>query len=406
MTFRRFQGILIFVLVAIGFFCGGYYYGKGGYIFEVRKNPPRIEVKNKYSYNEEVDFSRFWEVWDLVSRDYLERPVDAQKMVWGAIGGMVDSLGDPYTTYLPPEINERVTSGLNGTYEGIGAELGLKDNQLIVVAPLDGSPAKAAGVLAGDEIVEIAGESTVGISVTEAVAQIRGDAGTISTLTLQREDKEPFVVHIKRGKITIDSVTWADKEDGTAYIRVSTFGEDTNKNWSKVAAEVNVQMGELDAIILDLRGNPGGWMDRAAFIADEFIKGKEVVLYQESALGELLPFYTSRVGAFENLPAVFVLIDEGSASASEILAAALDAHIEDVVLVGTKSFGKGTIQDAKEFSDGAGVHITVAKWLTPNEVWVHKEGIEPEVVVERVPEDMENGIDAQLDKAIELAKEF
>ena len=388
-------------------FYGGHYYGKRGYSIDVKKNVPSIEIKNRNAYPDEIDFSRFWEVWELVRNKHLQRPHDPEEMVNGAIMGMVNSLGDPYTSYLPAEMNELVLSSLNGEYQGIGAELGMREGQLVIVAPLDGSPAKAAGVMPGDRIVEIAGEGTAGITITEAVSKIRGDAGTTITLTLQRGKEEPFEVDIKRGVITISSVSWEDKGNGTAYIRVSRFGGDTNSDWDNAVSEINVQMSELDALILDLRGNPGGYMDSAVHLASDFLDRGDVVMYQESALGELTPYKDKGTGIFEDIPAVVVLLDGGSASASEILAAGLDENEDDIVtLVGETSFGKGTIQDAKDFSDGSGLHVTVAKWLTPDKNWVHDRGIEPEVKVEMDAEDFEAGRDPQLDKALELANEI
>ncbi|MBU0650157.1 S41 family peptidase, partial [Patescibacteria group bacterium] len=341
--------------------------------------------------------------------DYLNRPVDPQQMLYGAIGGMVESLGDPYTSFLPPPVNEVVTNSLNGSYEGVGMELGMRESQLMVVAPLDGSPAKAAGIKAGDIILEIEGESTAGITVTEAVSKIRGPAGTISTLKVRRGNAEPLVLTVKREKITVASVNWEDKGDGTAYIRISRFGADTNGDWDRVVKEVNVMMRELDVIVLDLRGNPGGYLQSAVHIASDFYKNKPV-LYEQTALGEELPFNTQGTPDFDRLP-VFILIDEGSASASEILAAALKENV-DAVLVGQQSFGKGTIQDAKEFSDGSGLHITIAKWLTSQKKWVGelnangKPGIIPDEVIELTQADLEVGTDPQLMHVLESAAKF
>lgn len=406
-TVKKFQRNLMLFLLLVGAFFGGHYYGKRGYDFEIRKNVPAIEIINRNPYPNEVDFSRFWEVWELVRSRHLERPFDTEEMVDGAIEGMVNSLGDPYTSYLPPDYNQLVTSSLNGEYQGIGAELGLRDGRLIVVAPLDGSPAKSAGVMAGDHITAIEDESTLGISLSEAVAKIRGDAGTIIKLTLARDGNTPFDIEIKRGVITISSVSWEDKGEGTAYIRVSRFGGDTNKDWNKAISEINVDMAELDALILDLRDNPGGYMDSAVYLASEFLDTGDVVMYQESALGEITPYKDKRSGALESIPAVFILLDEGSASAAEILAAGLkENHPEEVTIIGKTSFGKGTIQDAKDFSDGAGLHLTVAKWLTPEKNWVHEEGITPDVEVERTIEDVKAERDPQLDKALELAGEL
>ncbi len=402
--FTKFQIILVTFLIGVSTFYGGYYLGKRGFVYEVKKNPPSIQVHNQYPGDQEIDFALFWEVWDLVGKTYLERPVDGQKMMYGAIQGMVAALEDPYTSFLPPQLNETVMNSINGTYYGIGAELDIRDNQLMIVAPLDGSPAEEAGVQAGDFILKIEDESTAGITLTEAVSKIRGEIGTISTLTLQRVNSDPFVVQIKRGAINIEGVTWEDKGEGTVYMRISTFGADTNEEWTKAVKEINAKVTELDAIILDVRGNPGGYLQAAVYIAEEFFRG-EPVLYQETATGEQIVYEAKRTGSFESVPRVIVLIDEGSASASEILAAALKTN-KDAILVGEKSFGKGTIQDAQDFEDGSGVHITVAKWLTPNKEWVHKAGITPDEIVERTIEHFNEGVDPQLDKAIELANEI
>ena len=404
MKFRKFQRILIIFLIAIGFFYGGYYFGKRGFVFEVRKNPPEIEISNKFPPDGKLDFSLFWEVWDILNSTYLERPIDQKKMIYGAISGMVYSLGDPYTSFLPPDINASFMDFMGGRYEGIGAELSLKDGNLIIVSPLDGSPAKNIGVKPGDRILQIDDKSTAGMSVSEAVALIRGESGTTVKLVLQTGTDDPREVVITRGVITVSSVTWEDKGDGTAYIRISRFGSDTNTEWDRVASEVNVKMSELDAVIIDVRGNPGGYLESAIHISEDFFRGKPV-LYEETSTGELIPFNTSKVGVFKDIPAVFVLIDQGSASASEILAAALRDNI-GAKLIGEKSFGKGTIQDAKDFNDGSGLHITIAKWLTPKKEWVHGKGLEPDITVKITDEDLDKGVDPQLNKALELAKEF
>ena len=404
MKFRKFQRILIIFLIAIGFFYGGYYFGKRGFVFEVRKNPPEIEISNKFPPDGKLDFSLFWEVWDILNSTYLERPIDQKKMIYGAISGMVYSLGDPYTSFLPPDINASFMDSMGGRYEGIGAELSLKDGNLIIVSPLDGSPAKNIGVKPGDRILQIDDKSTAGMSVSEAVALIRGESGTTVKLVLQTGTDDPREVVITRGVITVSSVTWEDKGDGTAYIRISRFGSDTNTEWDRVASEVNVKMSELDAVIIDVRGNPGGYLESAIHISEDFFRGKPV-LYEETSTGELIPFNTSKVGIFKDIPAVFVLIDQGSASASEILAAALRDNI-GAKLIGEKSFGKGTIQDAKDFNDGSGLHITIAKWLTPKKEWVHGKGLEPDITVKITDEDLDKGVDPQLNKALELAKEF
>ncbi|MCA9307934.1 MAG: S41 family peptidase [Patescibacteria group bacterium] len=401
-SFEKFQRTLVVLLIALGTFSAGYYFGKRGFDVEVVKNPPAVNFVNRYPPDQNIDFGLFWEVYKIVSSSYLERPVNAQKLVYGAIKGMVASLDDPYTSFLPPQDNESINNALNGKYEGIGAELGLVDGQLIIVAPLDGSPAKASGIRSGDKIYAIDGTSTVGVTLVEAVSKIRGPANTTVVLKIGRDDVEqPIDMSITRGEITIDSVSWEDKGDGVAYIRISRFGGETNNEWDKVVSEINVKMQNLNGIVVDVRGNPGGYLLSAVHISGEFFRDKPV-LFEEDALKNQIPRTTTRVGAFEGVP-VYVLIDGGSASASEILSAALKHNI-NAVLVGQKSFGKGTIQDAKDFEDGSGIHITIAKWLTPAKEWVHKVGIDPDVVVEITKEDIENKNDTQLNKALDFAQ--
>jgi len=403
-SFNTFQKYLVGILVAISLFFVGFYFGKQGLDAKFVKKDYKVEITRKDPPSKEVDFSLFWEVWETLNSTYLERPIDAQKMVYGAIKGMVESLEDPYTSFLPPQQNEEAEASLNGTYEGIGAELGEKDKQIIVISPFDGSPAKEAGVRPGDAILKVDEKGTVGMSVTDVVKLIRGDAGTVVKLTVGRQNvKEPIEITIKRGQIKIDSVTWEDKKDGIAYIRISRFGDDTNNMWDETVAKVNTQMSDLNAVVLDLRGNPGGYLDASIHIAGEFYKGKPVI-YEEYASGKQVERTTERIGSLNGVPVV-VLIDEGSASASEILAAALRDNAS-AVLVGKKSFGKGTIQDVRNFTDGSGVHITIAKWLTPNKEWVHNKGLEPDIKVEVSQEDIDSQKDPQLEKAIERAKNF
>lgn len=402
--FAKFQLVLAVTLISVGMFFGGFYFGKRGYVYEIRKNPPRVEITNRYPGDQEVDFGLFWEIWDLVNAQYLERPIDAQELTYGAIKGMVEALGDPYSSFLKPEINQSFLNELNSTYQGIGAELAIRDGNLVVVAPLDGSPAEEAGVRAGDKILEIEGASTVGLSMREAVSKIRGDAGTIVTLTLQRDNGAPFVSTIKRGNITMDSVTWEDKGNGSIYIRVSRFGEQVSQDWNKVVSEISANAPEVDAIIIDLRGNPGGIINGAQYISEEFYTGKDA-FYTEDALGNQIPYPTKRIGSFEDIPAVFVLIDQGSASAAEILAASLRVNA-GATLVGKTSFGKGTMQSGYDMKDRSSVHITTAKWLTADKQWIHGVGLAPDVDVELTSQDINEGNDTQLNRALELAEEY
>lgn len=413
MTFRKFQILLVTLILSVSTFFGGLYLGKRGYDVEVKKNPPYVQIDHKFpdTNTSDLDFASFWQVWDMLTREHLERPLDQKKMLYGAIKGMVDSVGDPYSSFLDPEINKMVDDSLNGVYEGIGAELGVLENQIIVVTPIDGSPAKEV-LMQQDKILEIDGLTTFGMNLNEAVSKIRGSAGTIIKLKIQRGSFEPFDVTIKRAKINISSVTWEDKGEGTVYIRISRFGSDTNPDWTKTAKEINTKMRELDAVIIDVRGNPGGYLLSPVHIAGDFYKG--VVVYEQDAVKKEIPYSTEdrKIAIFSKIPTVIVLIDKGTASASEILAAALKENI-DATLVGERSFGKGTIQDAKKFDDGSGLHITIAKWLTSQKVWVGEKdsdgkakGLTPDIEVKITEEDLKNLKDPQLEKALELASKF
>ncbi len=414
------------LLILIGAF-GGYYFGSKGYEVQIRTNTPEITVINKTAQiPTTADFNRFWEVWDIVTKQHIDKPIDPNILIDGAIHGMVSAIGDPYTSYLNIEQNSEALGSLNGLYEGIGAQLGFDEaNNLIVVAPLDGSPAKAAGVQAGDKILQIEGKDTVGVSVTEAVNKIRGKAGTVSTLLLARASvEEPFEVKIVRDEIKLESVTWEDKGEGIVLIRLSRFGEDTNQEWSKVINEVVSEMPNLKGIVLDVRNNPGGYLDSAVYIGSEFISNGAIVS-EAFSNGTDQAFNVDHKGKLlDNKVKIAVLINGGSASASEIVAGALKER-RKAILVGERSFGKGTVQKAEEFDDGASVHVTVAKWLTPNKNWIDKRakevdesaynetlddgtkvigGLKPDEEVKFTDEDIQKQNDVQLNKAVELLK--
>lgn len=401
LKYQRLNLIVGSLLIAIGFFAIGWYFGRLGFRIDLAKNPAEIKIVNEQPGDQTVDFHLFWEVWNLVNQGYLERPLDAQKLLYGAISGMVDAIGDPYTAFLTPEQNQLLEEGLNGQYEGIGIELSIREEQLMIVSPLEGSPAQNAGVKPGDKIIKVEDETTVGMSLLDAVAKIRGRAGTICTLTLQRKDEPPFEVKIRRARITVESVSWEDKGDGIAYIRVSRFADSTNTEWRRVVDEILEKMPDLKAVILDMRGNPGGYLQGSVTISSEFFQEGAVVI-QESSNGSQQVMQASGSGRLLDVPVV-VLINEGSASASEIVALALKEQ-RKAVLVGQPSFGKGTIQDAHPLENGAGIHITVAKWLSPNGVWLDEKGIDPDVKIEITDEDTTEGKDPQLEKALEIAK--
>jgi carboxyl-terminal processing protease len=403
----------------------GYVIGVTKINIDVRNFKPNIEVSSKEPPPSQMnaDFSQFWQVLDKIEASYYDKKaIDPQKIINGAISGMVESLDDPYTVYLPPTQNDEFKSGLAGKFEGIGAELGLKNKQIIIVAPLDGSPAKKSGIKPGDAIVKVDDQVTFGWSLAQAVDKIRGPKGTTVKLSIGRgEGEELKDIDIVRDTITVKSLTTYTKQvkdiesvgkevkstkiadDKIIYIRLSQFGDSTNSEWLKLANDASVRLKtekDIKGIVFDLRNNPGGYLNDAVYIISEFVKSGNAVL-QEDKNGDRASFPVSGKGLLYDVPLV-VLINKGSASASEIVAGALRDH-DRATLVGESSFGKGTIQQAEDFGGGAGLHVTIAKWLTPDGTWVgngkNGAGLKPDVEVKVDEKNPEH--DAQLEKAIE-----
>lgn len=408
---QKTKTLLLILLFSSATFAGGWFVGSKGYEVEFQGSSsrvPKVQIVNQETKRlpQTIDFSVFWKVWDTLEDRHVDRPFDPQQLLYGALKGLAEAVGDPYTAFLPPPENKEVQDNLNGRYEGIGAELGIRDELLTIISPLDGSPAEAAGVKPGDVVLEIDGEETAALNLNEAVSKIRGPAETAVVLTLLRdgdeEIREPFPVEIIRQQITIKSVSWEQKDDGIAYIRVARFGEATNTDWDRVVDEiVNNQSSITKAIILDVRSNSGGYLQASIHIASEFTN-TGVIVYEEFGDGQRREFKSDHQGRLTMLPVV-VLINGGSASASEILAGAL-RDLKGSQLVGEQSFGKGTVQDAIEFIDGSSIHVTIARWLTPNGDNIDDAGLAPAVVVERTEEELDAGVDSQLEKAIEIGK--
>lgn len=383
-----------------------------GYIIGSRKvsmawsgyKPLNIE-SNAPKNTEDLDMSLFYEVLDKVNSDYYDtKQIDSQKIVDGAVAGMLQSLDDPYTSYFPPKENASFKEQMAGKFEGIGAELSLNDDSnIIVIAPIDGSPAQRAGIKAGDIIAEVNGDSTRGWTLPQAIEKIRGPKGSTVTLSVLHEKaKELTDVKITRDVINIKSVTgWVKNMNCSgsecvevsstcsscktvAYIRLSQFGDQTNKEWVETVNTITsqTQTEATTPVILDLRNNPGGYLPGAVFIASEFITEGDVLL-QEDGKGNKQAEGVSRRGLLTNKAKypVYVLLNKGSASASEIVAGALRDN-NRAKLVGETSFGKGTVQQAVDIGNkGASVHLSVAKWLTPNGTWVHKKGLKPDTEI-------------------------
>lgn len=396
------------ILIAILAFLLGWQFGQRKVELKWLNYQPTVSIENKQPpKNINVDFKLFWDTWNLLSRSYIDKgALDPTKMFYGAISGMVSSLGDPYTFFLPPDVQKISKEELDGTFEGVGIQLGFnKDKRLVVIAPLLGTPAEKAGIKPQDIIVKIKDKDTTNITLPEAVSLIRGPKGTEVDLTILREgEQDARTFTLKRDTILVKSVEVSFKNTNNgkniAVVKLTRFGERTKEEWAEAVSQVLSK--EASGVVLDLRNNPGGYLEGAVFIASEFLSGGDVVL-QENSLGDRVPFKVNRVGKLTKIPLV-ALINKGSASASEIVAGALQDR-KRAKLVGEKSFGKGTIQEAEDLPGGTGIHITVAKWLTPEGRWVNDtEGLEPDIKIEEERKDDvdDQSLDLQLEKALEL----
>jgi carboxyl-terminal processing protease len=421
----KFRLILIIIIV----FLGGYYFGVNKINLDWTNYKPVLNISSKEPPPGiiNVDFNPFWVVWQKLAQSYYDKAkLDPQKMLNGAITGMVGSVGDPFTLYLPPVQNNNFKQGLAGQFSGIGAELGTKDKDIIVISPLDGSPAEKAGIKAGDVITAVNGEQTLGWSLAQTVEKIRGPKGTeVALAVVHKDNGEKADIKITRDVITVKSVAMdirnakcdskncqilpkGDSCSGNtcekfAYLRLSQFGDNTNAEWVSLVKGISDKLKSdknIKGVVLDLRNNPGGYLTDATFIASEFLPKNEVVVSEDNG-NQKTPMSVTRDGSLLT-PKLIVLLNKGSASASEIVAGALRDY-KRAQIVGETSFGKGTVQEAEDLGDGAGLHVTIAKWLTPNGTWLNGKGLIPDFAVNLDPKNPD--IDTQLEKAVfELLK--
>lgn len=399
-----FFALLLMAMSFVGGVFAGYQIPRGlslpflepGTIAATPSSEPQVEAT---PIDTDTLFKPFWQAWDLVHQQYVDQPVDDELLMRGAISGMLNSLGDPNTGYMDPDQFQQANAPLEGEYEGIGAWVDTTGEFLTIISPMEGSPAEAAGLKSGDQIIAIDGESKVGIDPSLVLRDVLGPAGSTVVLTIQREEvEEPFDVSIVREKIVIPLVTSKMLDDNIAYLQIIQFGD-------KTETEVKSHLRELlksnpQGLVLDLRNNPGGYLDTAIGVVSQFISDG-VVMYEVHGDGEKITFTARSGGLATEIPLV-VLVNEGSASASEITAGAIQDRGRGL-LVGTTTFGKGTVQSWSTLVDDQGaVKITIARWLTPNETQIHGVGLTPDYVVPLTEEDIEANRDPQLDKAVEL----
>lgn len=365
----------------------------------------------------QLDLSLMWKVKDRLAEMFLEKDkMNDKDMVYGAIKGMVDSLSDPYTVFLPPKENKNSNEDLSGEFGGVGIQLGYKEKTLAVMTPLPKTPAARAGVLAGDLILKIIDKEkgldkdTSGLALGEAVEMIRGKEGTQVTLKLYREGgKESFEVTLTREKIVVPSLEleWKEKDGKkVAWIKLYKFSEQLYKDWPGVVEGIlKKKAADFGGIVLDLRNNPGGYLQASVLVASDFLD-KGVVVKQQSSDGNEQVYHVEKDRRRLLTEKLVILVNGGSASAAEILAGALKEYGRGK-LVGEKTFGKGTVQQPQDFRDGSGLHVTVAKWLLPSGKNIHKEGVtvDIEATISAKIQDEEVKGDSQLDKAIEVLLE-
>ncbi len=402
------------IIMLLGSFSGGFLVG---HFLPIRANAsqplfagapelaPTVSPQQQSTTPGELEtlFQPFWEAWNIVHDDYVDQPVDDLLLMQGAIRGMMEALGDEHSSYMDPETYETASTILSGQeYEGIGAWVDTTADYLTIISPIPGSPAEEVGLKPGDKIIEIDGEDMTGVDAELARQRVLGPAGSTVVLTVAREgESEALEFTVTREKIVIKSASGEMLEDGIGYVQITTFGDKTTPELRATLEELMAQNPR--GLVIDLRNNGGGYLHTSVEVASEFV-GEGVILYEQYGNGERDTYQALKNGQATEIPLV-VLINEGTASASEIVAGAIQDY-ERGKLVGVVSYGKGSVQNWVPLSDNQGaVRVTIAKWLTPDERTIQDEGLKPDVEVEITDEDYEADLDPQLDKAIEVLLE-
>lgn len=401
---RSWLGVTLALLLALGAFFSGLQLDK--IVGTDDNNSGMLSLfAGTPAISNNADLSEFWKVWQLLDEKFAAGTttfeLTPEQKIQGAIDGLVAAYGDPYTTYFPPSDAAAFDEDISGNFSGVGMEVGMRDSLITVIAPLAGTPAEKAGLLAGDVIVKINGTSTEKMSIDEAVRLIRGPEGSVVTLTMYRVgDLEPKEIPVTRATIEIPTVKTEQKGD-TFIITLYSFNAIAETKMQE-ALRAYVKSG-AKKIVLDMRGNPGGYLQSAVSIASYFLPSGKVVLRESFADGRPEELYRSAGRTLKEFAPkeMVVLIDGGSASAAEILAGALAEH-DYATLIGTDSFGKGSVQELVPLQSGSALKVTIARWLTPLGTSISLNGLTPEIVVERTPEDRVAGVDPQMKAALDF----
>lgn len=398
-------GVLIIgALIGGGFYFGysyGSHYPKNIVIKGVSSIEPGASAEGGSSVGgkNNIDFSIFWQAWDLLKNNHINGAnLKGQDLVYGAIEGLVNSAGDPHTVFMRPDDSQKFEQDIQGEFGGIGAELGVKDDFVVVVAPLEGTPASRGGIKAGDKILQVDGKPLLKADANEAVKKIRGIVGTKVILTLLSDgDEKSHDMTLTRETIEMPTIKWSIKNDNIAYVQLFSFNEQAPYLFYKTA--LAVMMGDMKGMVLDLRDDPGGYLEVAVNIAGWFFDKGAPVVSEKFRNGDETKFTANGTAAFKDLPMV-VLVNKGSASASEILAGALRDN-RDIKLIGDTTFGKGTVQDLEPLKDGSQIKMTIAKWVMPKGGIIEQNGLKPDIEVKITDQDAEAKKDSQLDRALE-----
>jgi len=393
---RFLPGILLTVLTLSSFFVGLF----------VGSNELQGQVGEKVNQEEvgaEINFSPFWKTWKILNEKHIDADtIEPEDKLWSSIEGLAASLGDPYTVFFPPQEAKEFQEEISGNFEGVGMEVGVKESRITVVAPLKGTPAERSGIKPGDSILAIYGTPTFGMTIDEAVDLIRGERGTEVLLTILREGGEKTRdISITRDKIQIPTLDTDNRSDGVFVISLYNFSANVETEFKQALSEFAVSGS--NKLILDLRGNPGGYLDASVEIASYFLPSGKVIVREVGKGGEELNVFRSRGYDIvsETDTEIIVLVNQGSASASEILAGALSEN-GVATLLGEQTFGKGSVQEVVEITPETTLKVTIAEWLTPEGTSISDEGLEPDIVVEYEVDETNLEYDNQLERAVEI----